>query len=609
MNILGISAFYHDSAACLLMDGQIVAAAQEERFTRKKHDPRFPDNALAYCLEAGGITSGDIDGVVFYEKPLLKFDRILKTWLAVAPRGFSTFRTALPIWLRQKFRIRRGIRGGMPGKYRGPLWFVEHHESHASSAFYPSPFEEAAILTMDGVGEWATASIGRGRGSRIELIEEMRFPHSLGLLYTAFTAYCGFRANSGEYKLMGLAPYGKPRFRDVILDRMLTLKDDGSFRLNMDYLSYCSDLSMTTPAFEALLGQPARKNESEITQHYMDVAASIQCVTEKILLMVVDYAHRLVGSRNLVMAGGVALNCVANGRIRDEGPFEGLWIQPAAGDAGGALGAALFAYHQMLDRPRTVAERDHQRGSLLGPSYGPTSTLAVLESVGATFERIPDESIRAKTIASLISTGRVVGCMQGRMEFGPRALGSRSILADARCDQMQSIINHKIKFRESFRPFAPSVLSHRVKDWFEVEEGTASPYMVSIAKVRQRETASSVPPKDGALHIEKRVRSTIPAVTHVDGSARIQAVEPHRHPFLHKVLCCMETATGCPIVINTSFNVRGEPMVCTPIDAWTCFMATDMDALVIDEFVLLKSEQPVVSGRDAITHLSRFERD
>ncbi len=609
MHILGISAFYHDSAAALVRDGEIVAAAQEERFTRHKHDPGFHTNACRYCLEEAGIQPGDLDLVVFYEKPLLKFDRLLETYLAFAPRGFLSFREALPLWLKEKLFLPRLLDRGLGHGYRGRYAYVEHHESHAASAFFPSPFEEAAILTVDGVGEWSTATVGSGTGNRIELLQEIRFPHSLGLLYSAFTYYCGFRVNSGEYKLMGLAPYGSPRFANLIRERLVSIRPDGSFWMDMTYFNYCQGLTMTGERFHRLFGAPPRRPETPLDQHYMDVAASIQEVTEEILLKMAVHAHQLTGKRYLCMAGGVALNCVANGRLLREGPFEDLWIQPAAGDAGGAVGAALFVWHQLLDHPRAPQAADRQRGSLLGPAFDSAAIARYLDSISAPYRRLPEAELD-REVARLIAAGKVVGWFQGRMEFGPRALGSRSILGDARSPEMQRTMNLKIKFRESFRPFAPAVLADRAGDYFELD-GIPSPYMLLVAPVKQARRTDCTGRLAAAKGFEKLpiLRSDIPAVTHVDFSARVQTVDAEHHPRFFRLIRAVEQTTGCAAVINTSFNVRGEPIVCTPQDAYRCFMATDMDVLVLEDLILLKEAQPAANRVDQGRHLSQFALD
>jgi carbamoyltransferase len=613
MNILGISAFYHDSAACLVQDGRIAAAAQEERFSRRKHDDRFPQHALDYCLREGGITAADLDHVAFYDKPLLKFDRLLETYLAYAPRGFRSFCAAMPLWLGTKLRLPRVLDRGLGHAYRGRYVFPEHHESHAASAFFPSPFPEAAILTMDGVGEWATAAWGVGRGNRVELRQELRFPHSLGLLYSAFTYFTGFKVNSGEYKLMGLAPYGEPRYKDAILKNLLDLKDDGSFRMDQSYFAYCQGLVMASRKFERLFGGPPRSQESALTQREMDLAASVQAVTEEIMLRAARYVARESGMRNLVLAGGVALNCVANGRIADEGIFDGLWIQPAAGDAGGALGAALFVWHQLLGQPREAdGASDRQRGSLLGPRYSNEEIRAFLDGAGAKYHACADEAALLDLVAGAIAGGKVVGWFHGRMEFGPRALGSRSILADARSPEMQSIMNLKTKFRESFRPFAPSVLQERAAEWFLMQPGRESPYMLLVAGVRPERRLPVDEAARGLAGIDrllKAVRSTVPAITHVDYSARVQTVDEARHGRYWRLIRRFEEKTGCPVIINTSFNVRGEPIVCSPEDAWRCFMATNMDVLVLEDAVLYKDEQPAARQHEVGRYLAQFALD
>jgi len=610
--ILGISAFYHDSAAALVVDGEIVAAAQEERFTRLKHDARFPEQAVRYCLKEAGLSPGDLDYVGFYDKPWLKFERLLETYLAYAPVGFRSFRIAMPPWLKQKLYLPREIRRQLGGGFRKRCVFAEHHESHAASAFFPSPFDEAAILTVDGVGEWATASYGMGRGNRIALTHELRFPHSPGLLYSAFTYYCGFRVNSGEYKLMGLAPYGEPKYVDRILERLIDLKPDGSFRMDMSYFNYCAGLTMTSPKFHRLLDGPPRQPESPLTERDMDIAASIQVVIEEILLRMARHVHAETGMENLCLAGGVALNCVANGRVLREGPFRDIWIQPAGGDAGGALGIALFIWHQLLDRPRQVEPGDRQHGSYLGPRFPEHEIREYLESVGAVYHEYADDEALCEAVAGLIADGKVVGWMQGRMEFGPRALGARSILGDARSTQMQSVMNLKIKFRESFRPFAPSVLAERAHDLFELQPGQQSPYMLLVAAVRPEHRISvngaSTPQVRGLAKLSLP-RSTLPAITHVDHSARVQTVDPKRHGRYHLLLKKFEERTGSPVVINTSFNVRGEPIVCSPEDAYRCFMATNIDALVLERFVLLKNEQPQAREFPIDEHLAKFQPD
>lgn len=609
--ILGISAFYHDSAAALVVDGRIVAAAQEERFTRKKHDYRFPVHAIDYCLEHAGLDPGQLDYVGFYDKPFLKFERLLETYLSFAPAGFRSFVQAMPLWLKQKLRLPHEMNKGLRGAYRKRYIFTEHHESHAASAFFPSPFEEAAILTLDGVGEWATASFGAGRGNRIALSHELRFPHSLGLLYSAFTYFTGFRVNSGEYKLMGLAPYGEPVYADLIRGHLIDLKDDGSFRMDMSYFNYCQGLTMTSRKFDALFGGPPRRAESPITQREMDIAASIQQVTEEIMLRCVRHVHARTGMKNLCLAGGVALNCVGNGRVLREGPFENVWIQPAAGDAGGALGVAMFIWHQLLDNPRTANRSDHQSGSLLGPRFSDEQIKSCLDSAGAKYHCLESDEGLAKFVAQQMASEKVVGLVQGRMEFGPRALGGRSIIGDARSAQMQSVMNLKIKFRESFRPFAPCVLRERVHEFFEMRPDEDSPYMLLVAPVR----ADKRLPGNGeagplkGLDKLKACRSLIPAVTHVDYSARVQTVDPHRHGLYYKIIAAFEKLTGCPVIINTSFNVRGEPIVCTPQEAYRCFMATNMDVLVLEHYVLLKDEQPNHQEFKTDEYLADFQLD
>ncbi len=606
--ILGISAFYHDSAAALVIDGRIVAAAQEERFTRIKHDKDFPRHALEYVLAEGGVTPADLDYVGFYEKPLLKFDRLLETYLAYAPSGFRSFFEALPVWLREKLYLPRRIRKGLGGGYRRGIVFPEHHESHAASAFFPSPFEEAAILTLDGVGEWTTTSFGVGRGNRIALNSELRFPHSLGLLYSAFTYFCGFRVNSGEYKLMGLAPYGQPRYTDLIREHLIDIREDGSYRLNMAYFNYCQGLTMTSERFHRLFGGAPREPETPLTQREMDLAASIQKVTEEVMLHTCRHVHARTGIRRLCMAGGVALNCVGNGRILRDGPFEDIWIQPAAGDAGGALGTALFIWHQLLGKPRRPVQPDQQAGSALGPAYANKEVESFLRSQGAVYRRIDDEQTLLDTVARLIAEQNVVGWMHGRMEFGPRALGHRSILGDARSPEMQSVMNLKIKFRESFRPFAPVVLAEKAGDYFDMPRGKDSPYMLVVAPVAAQHRR---PVDRDASGLEKLggLRSDIPAVTHVDYSARVQTVDNQRHDRFYRLMRTFEERTGCPVMINTSFNVRGEPIVNTPADAYHCFMGTEMDVLVIEDFLLLKQEQPEENRPEIQSYLSRFELD
>ncbi len=590
-HILGISAFYHDSAAALIRDGEIVAAAQEERITRKKHDADFPKNAVDYCLREAGIEIEDLDFVAYYEKPLLKFERIIETQLAFAPRGAAAFFKAMPAWAREKLFLQRALDRGLQKKYKKRFVYCQHHESHAASAFFPSPHENAAILTLDGVGEWATATFGVGRGNQIQLLGEQRFPNSLGLLYSAFTYYCGFRVNSGEYKLMGLAPYGEPRFADLIREKLIDLKPDGSFRVRLEFFNYTHGLTMTNRRFETLFGQPCRKPESEITQHFKDIAASIQQVTEEIVLALGRFVFEKTGDKNLCMAGGVALNCVANGRLLREGPFEKIWIQPAAGDAGGALGAALFIWHQLLENPRIPTNQDTQQGSLLGPGFKDNEIKATLLRENATFKKYENQDDLNRAVAQLLSDGKVVGWFQGRMEFGPRALGNRSILADPRRPEIQRELNLKIKFRESFRPFAPIVLAEYGHEWFDIEQMDSTPYMQFVATV------------------SKAKRDQIPAVTHVDHTARVQTVSAEQYPQLHSLLTAFHAETGCPVLVNTSFNVRGEPIVCTPEDAFRCFEVTNMDALAIGGFLLLRPEQRFSDLSARNRHLTQFHLD
>ena len=614
--ILGISAFYHDSAACLVVDGKIIAAAQEERFTRKKHDPNFPTNAIDYCLKQGRVTRADLTYVVFYEKPLRKFERLLETYIAYAPRGFGSFAMAIPTWLREKSRLRNVIREQLGDSAKAPIVFVDHHESHAASAFFASPYDEAAILTLDGVGEWDTTTFGTGRGNKIDLTRRIQFPHSLGLLYSAFTYYCGFKVNSGEYKLMGLAPYGRPIFRDKIA-ALLDLRDDGSYWLDMRYFNYCQGLTMTSPKFHDLFGGPPRDPESTLEQRHMDLAASIQAVTEDAILKIAGEVHRETGLDRLTLAGGVALNCVANGRLLREGPFKDIWVQPAAGDAGGALGAALFAWYQLLDKPRTPHNRDSQQGSLLGPEFATAQVRQSLDVLGAKYHQCRNESELIRHTVELLASEKVVGWFQGRMEFGPRALGARSILGDARSPKMQATMNLKIKFRESFRPFAPIVLRDEAHRWFELDGPHESPYMLIVAPVReerratisdaQRRTMTSDPDLRSRLNIS---RSDIPAVTHVDYSARLQTVDAERNPRLTRLLEGFFHQTGCPVLVNTSFNVRGEPIVCTPEDAYRCFLATEMDALVIEDCIVLKADVVGDAARAVREeHLAQFALD
>ena len=596
MNILGISAFYHDSAAALVRDGVIVAAAQEERFTRVKHDDRLPINAIRYCLRAADVGPGEINAVVYYDKPITTFMRLLKTYLRVGPAGFRSFQQAMPLWARQKLWIPLEIERGL-GRigYRAPseVYFAEHHESHAASAFYPSPFSSAAVLTFDGVGEWATSTIGVGEGNRITLDRQLRFPNSIGLLYSAFTYFCGFRVNSGEYKLMGLAPYGEPRYAARILDQLIDLRDDGSFEMNMRYFGFLSGLTMTNQNFDRLFDGPPRQPESEITRREMDLASSIQVVTEEVVLRMARYAATTTGQRDACLAGGVALNCVSNGRLLREGPFDRLWIQPAAGDAGGAVGAALLAWYQIAGHERTPpVQADGMSSAYLGPEFSDRQIEQYLRHHGYAYRSVPDRAEWAEQIAALVAAGKVVGLFVGRMEFGPRALGHRSIIGDARSPAMQSIMNLKIKYRESFRPFAPAVLAERAAEYFDI--GVDSPYMMLVATVRESlRKGNGRPAADDLRDWVNEIRSEIPAVTHVDYSARLQTVSREQSPEFHAILSAFDSITSCPVMINTSFNVRGEPIVCTPEDAYRCFMRTEMDHLVLGSQILDRTEQPV----------------
>jgi carbamoyltransferase len=609
--ILGISAFYHDSAAALVEDGRIVAAAQEERFSRRKHDAGFPAGALAYCLREGGVRLEDVDRVVFYEKPFVKFERLVETYLSYAPRGYRSFAMAMPLWLKEKLfqkgLLTRKLKAVAPGfDWDKRLLFAEHHQSHAASAFFASPFEEAAVLTMDGVGEWATASVGIGRGNRLELVKEIQWPHSLGLLYSAFTYYTGFKVNSGEYKLMGLAPYGEPRYRDVILEELVDVKPDGSFRLALDYFDYCTGLTMTSRRFDELLGGPPRKPEDKLTQRDMDIAASVQAVTEEIVLRLGRSIARETGMRNLCLAGGVALNCVANGKLQRDGAFERLWVQPAAGDAGGALGAALAAYYQFLDRPRQVGNRsDLMQGSYLGPGFSDAEIAERLQGVGAVFD-VLDRDRLIDTIVGDLQQEKAVGWFQGRMEFGPRALGNRSILGDARSIGMQRTLNLKVKYRESFRPFAPSVRAEDAAEWFEL--GCESPYMLLVAEVAKEHRRPLTAAEAALTGIDKlkAARSEVPAITHVDYSARVQTVHAETNPLYHRLLSAFKERTGCPILVNTSFNVRGEPIACTPEDAFRCFMGSEIEVLAIGTCYLDKARQDPSRKLD---YRNRFDPD
>jgi carbamoyltransferase len=605
-HILGVSAYYHDSAACLLSDGHIVAAAQEERFTRKKFDARFPVNAIHYCLEEGGIALADLKYFVFYDKPLIKFERLLETYVAFAPKGIKSFLAAMPVWLKEKLLLKNVLQDELVGldgiKVRSglpPVLFGEHHESHAASAFYPSPFKSAAVLCMDGVGEWATTSAWLGEGNDLAPLWEIQFPHSIGLLYSAFTYYTGFRVNSGEYKVMGLAPYGKPKHVQAIYDHLIDLKPDGTFRLNMDYFNYCTGLTMTSGKFDDLFGGPPRKAESKLTQRDMDLARSIQEVTEEVMLRLARSLHRETGAENLCLAGGVALNCVGNGRIHREGPFKGLWIQPSAGDAGGALGAALTVWHKLEGKPRTTdGAGDAMQGSYLGPSFLNEEIEKFLRQKEAPYHRINDDVLYDK-LAQELDDGKVLGWFQGRMEFGPRALGARSIVGDARNPKMQSVMNLKIKYRESFRPFAPSVLRDRVSDYFEMDAD--SPYMLLVAPVSEKRRIKMTADQESLWGIDllNVPRSDIPAATHVDYSARVQTVHRETNPRYYNLLKAFEARTGCGVVVNTSFNVRNEPIVCTPEDAYRCFMRSAIDILVLENCVVYKAEQkPLAEDAD-----------
>jgi len=597
MRVLGLSAYYHDSAAALLEDGRILAAAQEERFTRRKHDASFPRHAIASCLEVAGLELRDVDCVAFYDKPFLKFERLLETYVAFAPRGFRSFRMAIPLWLREKL-FQKDLLAKELQKYTGDkdwaerLLFSEHHLSHAASAFYPSPFDEAVVLTMDGVGEWTTTSVAIGRGAQLEIVRELHFPHSLGLLYSAFTYYTGFRVNSGEYKLMGLAPYGEPRYRDLILERLMDLKPDGTFRLDMDFFDYCTGLTMTNRRFDAVFGGPPRREGEALEQRHMDLAASVQAVTEEVVLRLTRSLAAEFKLPNLCLAGGVALNCVANGRVVRDGAFENVWVQPAAGDAGGALGAALIATHLHHGRPRAapVGQRDAMGGSYLGPAFDDEAIARRLTAAGARFTVLPEDALLERTIDAL-EAGCAVGWFQGRMEFGPRALGGRSILGDPRSPEMQKTLNLRVKYRESFRPFAPSVLREDVADWFELDAD--SPYMLVVAGVSPARRRAMTAEEEALFGIEKLnvPRSSIPAVTHVDYSARVQTVHADTNPLYHRLISRFKVRTGCPVLVNTSFNVRGEPLVCTPEDAFRCFMGTGIEVLVVGHCLLLKSEQ------------------
>lgn len=596
MYILGISCFYHDSAAALIRDGEIIAAAQEERFSRKKHDARFPEQALRYCLKEAGISLKEVSEVVFYDKPLIKFERLLSTYLAYAPHGFLSFISAMPVWLKEKLFIKTLLKKSLAEighckKNEVPrLLFAEHHQSHAASAFYPSPFEKAAVLCLDGVGEWATTSVWLGEGNQLKPVWEIDFPHSLGLLYSAFTYYTGFKVNSGEYKLMGLAPYGEPKYVDLIYKHLIDLKEDGSFKLNMDYFNYATGLTMTNRKFSELFGGPPRKAESQISQKEMDLARSIQVVTEEVVLRLAKSIHQELGVENLCLAGGVALNCVANGRLLREGPFKNIWIQPAAGDAGGALGAALAAWYEQHENPRKVEAKDSMKGSYLGPRFSNDQIQLALDHAGAQYQKLEDKDLLPK-LAKILGDGSVVGWFQGRMEFGPRALGGRSIIGDPRNTKMQSVMNLKIKYRESFRPFAPSVASDRVSDYFELDR--ASPYMLIVAPVKESLRRKMNAEEEKLFGIDKLnvPRSSLPSITHVDYSARIQTIHPETNPRFYNLIKEFENQTGCAVLVNTSFNVRGEPIVYSPQDAYRCFMRTEMDYLVLENFILAKKDQ------------------
>ncbi|ESP63094.1 Nodulation protein nolO [Smithella sp. ME-1] len=605
MNILGISAFYHDSAACLVRDGEIIAAAQEERFTRKKHDFSFPDNAINYCLDAGQINSKVLDYVAFYDKPFIKFERILETYLAFAPSGIRSFIMAIPLWIKQKVWMKEFIKKQL--NYEGKIIFPEHHESHAASAFFASPFPEAAFLTIDGVGEWTTTSYGIGKNNQIQILAEIHFPHSLGLLYSAFTYYTGFKVNSGEYKVMGLAPYGVPKYKDLILSELMDLKEDGSFKLNMKYFDYCTGLTMTNKKFDKLFGGPPRKPESNVTQRDMDLARSIQDVTEEVMLRMALHIHSETKQKNLCLAGGVALNCVGNGRILREGPFDNIWIQPAAGDAGGALGAALFVWYQYLDNQRTAdSKKDFMKASLLGPEYNDEQILQYLNANNIPYDKLSSEEMPAR-IADLIAQEKTIGWFQGRMEFGPRALGARSIIGDAQSPKMQEIMNLKIKFRESFRPFAPSVLREKASDFFEID--SESPYMLIVAPVKETIRRAMTKEEQEYFGLDKLhvMRSSIPAITHVDYSARVQTVTRESNPIYYEMINKFAEKHKCPVIINTSFNVRGEPIVCTPQDAYLCFMRTNMDYLIMGNYLLNKEIQKPLSND--INWLKQYEND
>jgi carbamoyltransferase len=613
LKTLGISAFYHDSAAALVVDGKIIAAAQEERFTRIKHDESFPKNAIEFCLKEGGCLLDEIDQIIFYEKPFLKFDRLLETYLSFAPSGLRSFIKAMPQWLKQKLHLPREIKKGLPGKWNKPIVFTSHHESHAASAFFPSPFEEAAILTMDGVGEWDTATIGIGEGNNIKLLKSLEFPHSLGLLYSAFTFFCGFKVNSGEYKLMGLAPYGKPIYKDSILKHLIDIKEDGSFAMNLQYFNYCQGLTMTNKRFARLFGGPPRKPEDQITKREVDLAASIQEITEEIVIRMATYARKLTGKNKLCLAGGVALNCVANGKLLSEKVFDKLWIQPASGDSGGALGAALFANYQLYNLPRSADPNDSMQGSYLGPKFSNSEILSFLKDIDAPFHYFCSENELLDSTCQAIEKEKIIGWFQGRMEFGPRALGHRSIIGDARSEKTQTNMNLRIKYRESFRPFAPSVLEEKTQEYFDLD--SPSPYMLLVAPVQKGiRIAPSAKDKEhfsdpNLLNRVKIKRSSLPSITHIDYSARVQSVSPKRNDIYYRLIKRLEERTGTGVIVNTSFNVRGEPIVNTPQDAYRCFMATEMDILVLENYLLYKSEQPNKNRVSKDSHIASFDLD
>jgi carbamoyltransferase len=613
LKTLGISAFYHDSAAALVVDSKIIAAAQEERFTRIKHDESFPKNAIEFCLQEGDCLLDEIDQIIFYEKPFLKFDRLLETYLSFAPSGLHSFIRSMPQWLKQKLHLPREIKKGLPGKWNKPIVFTTHHESHAASAFFPSPFDEAAILTMDGVGEWDTATIGIGEGNSIKLLKSLEFPHSLGLLYSAFTYFCGFKVNSGEYKLMGLAPYGTPIYKNAILKHLIDIKEDGSFEINLQYFNYCQGLTMINKQFEKLFGGPSRKPKNQITEREVDLAASIQEVTEEIVIRMATYARKLTGKNKLCLAGGVALNCVANGKLLSEKIFDELWIQPASGDAGGALGAALFANYQLLNLPRSVDPNDSMQGSYLGPKFSNSEITSFLKEQDAPFHYFDEESQLLDTTCLAIEEEKIIGWFQGKMEFGPRSLGHRSIIGDARSEKTQTNMNLRIKYRESFRPFAPSVLEEKTQKYFQLD--SPSPYMLLVAPVQKgiRITPSTKDKEHmsdpNLLNRVKIKRSSLPSITHVDYSARVQSVSPNRNDIYYRLIKRLEEKTGTAVVVNTSFNVRGEPIVNTPEDAYRCFMATEMDILVLENHLLYKSEQPENNRISKDSHVASFDLD